>query len=451
MNITKKCRQARKLFSATVIAAFLTQQMLIVPALASDISNVTGQNGVYNIDPTGINSDVGFRKYANFKLSEGDIANFIMNYDGTDISKFVNLVNTRIDINGIVNTLRADGAFSNGGLVFISPEGMVVGASGVLNVGSLSVLTPTQEDYQKFKGNIISTPNLYNDLRTLTDSQGTGIVTIAGKVISRDTVDIKAAGVDVLASGGIIAGVDHNGKIETLTMADSLFSQLVNIDNLSLGSANALRNDNGVVSITSYGPNQGIGVDGLVKNVATDGSISFVNSGSQGIDISTNGQVISKAGTVDILNNAGALNVAGEIVNEGSLTTLTNNGTNLTVSGKVDNANELRIVNSGTGAMLISGNVYNGKDAYLTNNGSKLDISGTVENGRDLTIVNNGAGGLKTTSASSIVNDGVLNVTNKSGVLNMAGNVTNNGSLAKITNEGSSANIRFFQAKSKKY
>ena len=172
-----KIRQRRRVVATFLVAAFLGHQM-ILPVLASDISNVTGENGVYTIDPTAINSDVGFRKYNRFELSQGDIANFIMNYDGTDISKFVNLVNNKIDINGIVNTLRADGTFANnGGLVFISPEGMVVGSSGVLNVGSLSVLTPTQEDYENFKGNILTTPTLYNDLRTLRNSQGTGTVT----------------------------------------------------------------------------------------------------------------------------------------------------------------------------------------------------------------------------------------------------------------------------------
>lgn len=227
MNITKKCRQARKLFSAVVIASFLTQQMLILPALATDISGVTpNAKGEYNIDPTGINSDVGFRKYQNFDLSKNDIANFIMNYDGADISKFVNLVNNQININGIVNTLRANGSFTNGGLVFISPEGMVVGASGVLNVGSLSVLTPTEKDYNNFKGAIERTANIYDDLRNLSNSQGTGTVSIAGKVLARDSVDIYAAGTEVLANGGIIAGFNHDGKIESLSMADSLFNQL---------------------------------------------------------------------------------------------------------------------------------------------------------------------------------------------------------------------------------
>ena len=362
MNITKKCRQMRKVFSVVVVASFLTQQMLFFPALASNISNVTGENGVFNIDPTGINDDVGFRKYNKFELSEGDIANFIMNYDGQDISKFVNLVNNRIDINGIVNTLRADGAFSNGGLVFISPEGMVVGASGVLNVGSLQVLTPTVDDYEKFKGNIISTPNLYNDLRGLVDSQGTGVVTIAGKVISRDTVDIQAAGVNVLASGGIIAGVDHNGKIESLTMGDALFSQLVNIDHIT--NASSLRNDNGVITITSYGADNGLSVDGLVKNVATDGEITFLNEGSKGLSIS--GEVNANAGTVTALNNSGDLSVSGKIINEGVSTTLTNNGANLLVGGSIDNANLLTITNNGTGVLSVSGKIDNGNNAYIT-------------------------------------------------------------------------------------
>ena len=445
MNITKKCRQARKLFSAVVIASFLTHQMLLIPALAvSDISNVTntdgvGNSGTFNIDPTGKNGDVGFRKYNQFQLGEGDIANFIMNYDGSDISKFVNLVNNRIDINGIVNTLRADGNFSNGGLVFISPEGMVVGASGVLNVGSLQVMTPTQTDYEKFKGSIQSTPTLYSDLRTLTDSKGTGIVTIAGKVISRDTVDINAAGVNLLEGGGIIAGVDHNGKIDSLTMADALFTQLVNIDGLGV-AGNSLRNNNGVITITSYGPNEGMALDGLMKNVSDGtGSITLTNEGSKGMTLS--GEIDNNVGTVTAINNSGALTVSGDLANRGTFTTLTNNGTNLTVSGDINNSKDMAITNSGTGALLVSGNIYNGRDAVITNNGSRMEISGTVDNGRNLTLTNNGAGGLKTTAASSINNAGILKVDNKAGVLNMAGTATNTGSLTQIDNSGTSATL----------
>ena len=441
MNITKKCRQARKLFSAVVIASFLTHQMLFIPVLAaSDISNVTGENGVFNIDPTGINKDVGFRKYDQFKLDAGDIANFIMNYDGADIAKFVNLVNNRIDINGIVNTLKADGSFSNGGLVFISPEGMVVGASGVLNVGSLQVMTPTTEDYEKFKGSIQSTPTLYSDLRTLTDSQGTGIVTIAGKVISRDTVDINAAGVNLLESGGIIAGVDHDGKITSLSMGEDLFSQLVNIDGLG-ASGNSLRNDNGVISITSYGPNEGMSLDGVMKNVSDGtGYIKLTNEGSQGMSL--NGEINNNVGTISATNNAGDLTVSGNIINDGKFTQLVNTGDALTVSGDIDNATDLTITNSGTGALLVSGNIYNGNNTILTNNGSNMKVSGRIDNGNGLTLRNTGNGGMEITSNADIDNaNGFIKVDNQKGILNIAGNITNTGSVTEIKNSGTSANL----------
>ena len=111
-------------------------------AFASNISNVSGVNGVFNINPEVANGDTGFRQYENFYLSKNDIANLIFKYGNRDISKFVNLVDGKVNIQGIVNTMR-DGNFYNGHAIFISPNGMVVGERGVLNVGSLSVLTPS--------------------------------------------------------------------------------------------------------------------------------------------------------------------------------------------------------------------------------------------------------------------------------------------------------------------
>ena len=49
-----------------------------------------------------------------------------------------------------MNTVQQNGNFYNGHAIFVSPNGMVVGASGVLNVGSLSVLTPGQAKFKEF-------------------------------------------------------------------------------------------------------------------------------------------------------------------------------------------------------------------------------------------------------------------------------------------------------------
>ena len=69
------------------------------------------------------------------------------------LNTFISLVNGQVNINGIVNALQqvGGGLKNDGNMIFISPQGMVVGASGVLNVGSLSVITPTQSNYDTLK------------------------------------------------------------------------------------------------------------------------------------------------------------------------------------------------------------------------------------------------------------------------------------------------------------
>ena len=138
----------KKQFLIATVAALLS----VSSVSATDITGVTGNNGIFNIDPSHVNGDVGYRQYDNFNLSQGDIANLIFKYGNSrDIETFINLVNNGVKIDGILNTMR-DGNFYNGHAVFITPGGMAIGASGVLNVGTLSVITPTEEKYNTLKG-----------------------------------------------------------------------------------------------------------------------------------------------------------------------------------------------------------------------------------------------------------------------------------------------------------
>ena len=137
-----------------LIVAAIATMLSVSTVNASNISGVTGVDGVFNIDPALISGDVGYRYYDYFNLSEGDIANLI--YQGykngqlRNIEAFLNLVGNKINIQGIVNSMR-NGNFHDGHAIFISPNGMVVGASGVLNVGQLSVITPTNEKFNSLK------------------------------------------------------------------------------------------------------------------------------------------------------------------------------------------------------------------------------------------------------------------------------------------------------------
>ena len=198
-------KNSKRVICAVLTAAFIIQQSVFVSAMATNITNVTGNNGVYNIDPTAIikNTDIGLRKYNNFDLSAGDIANLIYKYGDKNINSFVNLVDNTIKINGIVNTMR-DGNFYNGRAIFVSPNGMVVGASGVLNVGSLGVYTPNTDTYNRFKNNPSS------DLSALKSKEnvGNGAVKIDGHVFAANDVDVVSSLIQV--PGKVVAGTGIN-------------------------------------------------------------------------------------------------------------------------------------------------------------------------------------------------------------------------------------------------
>ena len=135
-------------------------------------------NGTFDIAPTALYGNIGFRKHKNFELNESDTVNFIFKYGNKVVEEFVILVEDTIIINGLVNSC-------DGQLVFISPNGMIVGASGilnVLNVESLSALTPDLDSYSKLAGDRYNSPefSLYVNGKL---GKGTGTTTINGKVV----------------------------------------------------------------------------------------------------------------------------------------------------------------------------------------------------------------------------------------------------------------------------
>ena len=228
-------KRSKRIVASALTALFIAQQSMLLSVVASDITGVTGNNGVYNINPSTAKGDIGFRHYENFNLSKGDIANLIYKYGATDIETFVNMVDNQININGLVNTMRNNN-FYNGKAVFISPNGMVVGASGVLNVGSLGVYTPNSTDYNNFNKEDPTIAGLNN--LTKSDANGAAPVTINGKVISSGDVEIIGGKVDIGKNAGIIGGVNKS-QMKALTSDDqatALFNNLVNTNNLTNGS-----------------------------------------------------------------------------------------------------------------------------------------------------------------------------------------------------------------------
>ena len=398
MNSIKK----KKVIASLLAALFVYNQSLTLTVVASEISGVNGNNGVYNINPSALinGTDMGYRKYKDFTLDKGDIANLIYKYGNTDVSTFINLVDNKININGVVNSMR-DGNFYNGKAVFVSPNGMVVGASGVLNVGSLSITTPTQETYNYYKAN----PNA--DLTGLYNSKGNSSVTIDGRAFATNNIDISSGNVNI--NGTMLAGTGNNTLVTSKTQADELFNSLVNTDNIH--AANNFNNRNGNINITS-----GIGtsVSGNIQNLGK-GNTTITNDGNGGILIS--GLSINHNGNTTISNNGGELNVSGALKNENGTLQATNNGTNFNVDGTITNSNGKLALLNNNGALNIN------KNSTVSNTGSGISIIenhginglnsfGDIYSDGNLTMTNTGAAGLNINSESKITGQNNIDIIN---------------------------------------
>ena len=146
-SIVRGARLAKR-----VIASILVLMLLNFEAALADIIPNTGDfntntsvntdGNMTNITGGYIHGDTGFHHFSDFDIANGHIVNQIFG----NANRFVNLVDNRVIINGIFNAIK-NGQI-NGDVVFVSPMGIFVGTTGIMNVGSLQTIAPTQQAYQ---------------------------------------------------------------------------------------------------------------------------------------------------------------------------------------------------------------------------------------------------------------------------------------------------------------
>lgn len=435
-----------------IIAAIAATLSVSGAFAATDITGVNGNNGVFNITPDKLNGEVGYRKYDNFNLSAGDIANLIYKYGNSrDINTFINLVQNGVKIDGILNTMR-DGNFYNGQAVFITPGGMTVGASGVLNVGSLSVITPTNDAYNSLKGEYASNnfANINNISSLLNKSSNVGNISIDGKILAREGVQLRGGQINVGANGAIVNGITSTqaftDRATAATQAEALFNNLVNTNGIKTASAFTKNGSN--IQIKS---STGVDIAGKVINGAADASgitsaqgnsgVFITNSGSNGTKISG---LVQSTHELNVFNKAGDMTINGTLKNEGANLNVSNKGGNVTIGGTLSSDRDIAVtnnsstgslafsgtakgananfVNEGAGGMNVTGAV-SGTKARFINRGGKLVIANTADKvaADRVDVVNYGDGGA---SIGGINAENGLYVVNHKGNLSVDGHVT---------------------------
>lgn len=182
-------------------------------------THVTSNNGVHNITTDAVNGAVGINKFKEFDLAAKEIANLQFG----KASHLLNFVNNKITVNGTVNAIK-DGSVG-GNLYFISSQGMMVGSTGVINAGSLTVAVPKEDDFKVWYANLQENDyGRYDEafaqnLRTGAypiNADPNNLITVAGSINAGNEVALMAGTIKVEEGARIQTGVTK-------------FSDLVNV------------------------------------------------------------------------------------------------------------------------------------------------------------------------------------------------------------------------------
>ena len=209
--------------AASILAGALGALLPTAGLAASVITRPGGTelkptNGRFDITAQKVQDGTGINRFDQFKLDKGNIANlhFSTQVGGGEADRLLNFVNTGIEVNGTVNALK-NGKIG-GDLYFISPGGMVVGSTGVINAGSLTVAVPTEERFDEWitaveYGSTTHKPYSAEFAKALEEGaypiNPTGIITVAGSINAGNRVALSAAEINVAGKGRIETGISN--------------------------------------------------------------------------------------------------------------------------------------------------------------------------------------------------------------------------------------------------
>src|SRR5690606_24846132 len=113
----------------------------------------------------------------------------------------------QVKINGTLNSLYSSGKIG-GNVFFASPQGFVVGAGGVVNVGKLVVSTPTADfmDQMIDAGGNIGDAAVEKLLAGNAPQSSDGLITIQGRVNALNGVVLQGRQVSIDGTAHIVSG-----------------------------------------------------------------------------------------------------------------------------------------------------------------------------------------------------------------------------------------------------
>lgn len=223
-----------------------------------DKTPLAGGGTQYDIYNQQVNNGSALNKFTDFGIGQKDVANLQL---GSSVDRQINLVKNRINIDGVVNAIKDNKI--GGDVYFFSNAGIMVGKTGVFNVGQLTLGTNAAYGEALYNG------GMEKHLAQSATAQAKAVaggsdITLQGKVYVQGDVIVGAG--DVSLNGAAVrTHVDNAGTYAAQKTADEYRNQLVNINTPSATVATAL--GKGDVALAA------VGVPSEAESFETKGAI----------------------------------------------------------------------------------------------------------------------------------------------------------------------------------
>ena len=151
-------------------------------------TSLSVQGAVTDVTTRTVHGKSGFNSFHRFNIGNGQTVNLHLP-QGT--ANLLNLVQgERSQLDGVLNAYK-DGRIG-GNVFFLNPLGVVVGAGGTLNVGNLTLATPTQPFMSRLMdgAGAIDGAALEDTLAGRIPLSDSGLVRVAGRIIAGESVHL---------------------------------------------------------------------------------------------------------------------------------------------------------------------------------------------------------------------------------------------------------------------
>lgn len=273
-------RLARKVLAAVTAFSVMGQPFAALASTVTRVDGAAGGNITFNNGRADIyaeklinNNQIAVNRFDQFQISAGDIANmyFKTGAIGTETGTLVNLVNNRIDVAGTVNAIRENKI--GGDLFFLSSSGMAVSNKGVINAGSLTVMTPTTGEMDGLMNALVED----NRIRDMVADPASIAVNPSGTISIAGTVHTLG---DIRLYGGNSVSVETGGTLMTRgapELSDGIFPAAVNIGggkSLGWDTLEAETAPNGDIILSARSSVEGSRTGESAASVAVDGKLA---------------------------------------------------------------------------------------------------------------------------------------------------------------------------------